>query len=343
MPIKAVRIEDGEIITKPGVYRMSLDWYHQQCCDGPSTSSSELRTLFNKSPAHAWVDSSLNTKREEPDEEEDAKKRLTEKKNFILGRAAHHLLLGEDDFHTGFIVRPDEAPDGTGRPWNGNNSSCKEWLVKQAKAGRTVLTSANIKQIRGMAYALAAHSLVQTGLLEGDVELSLVWQDKKTGIWLKSRPDVIPTASGDFADLKTTSFYGDDLDRQARDCRYDIQAALAKWGCKAVLRMDLVSFSLVYASVKPPHLVDVLMIHQNDIGEAEKDLRVAVDTLAWCHRNNNWFGPSGTQQKERLALFNSADTDKDWFRKDREYKRERLGRTMAEAEEVGKLAADMGA
>lgn len=323
MSIKATTIRDGQIIKKPGVYRMSLDWYHQQCCDGPSTSSSELRKLFSDSPAHAWNESSLNPDREDKGGD-------TEKKNFILGRAAHHLLLGEEDFHTGFVVRPDEAPDG--RAWHASNSSCKAWLEEQRKKKRTVLTPENIVQIRGMAVALGANSYVRQGILEGDVELSLIYRDKKTGIWVKNRPDVIPTHSGDFADLKTTSFYGWDLDRQARDHRYDMQAALSKWGCKEVLDLDLVSFSFVFASVKRPHMVDILTAHPDDMAYAEKDLRTALDTLAWCLKNGNWFGPSGTQERDRPILFNRIEDNR--FRDENTRRRERLAAEIAAAESV---------
>lgn len=325
--MKITRIADGEIITRPGAYRMSLDWYHSQSCAGPSTSSSELRTLFSDSPAHAWEESSLNTAKREQEDEEETK--LAEKKSYILGRAAHHLLLGEDDFQTAFIVRPLEIDD---KPWNGNRTVCKEWLRVQAKAGRTVLTDKNIEQIRGMAHALAAHPLVKMGILEGEIEVSLVWRDERTGLWLKSRPDAIPTSSGDFGDLKGTSFYAYDLDRQAENCRYDMQAALAKLGCKEVLGLDLESFSLVFASFRPPHCVDVLEIHQKDIEAAGRDLRVAIDTLAWCLEHDNWFGPSGTQRDARPVFFS------DRMREEAARRREFLQREIAKAEIVDEQA-----
>ena len=87
-------------ITEPGVYDVSIDRYHSQICDGPSISSSGIRALL-RSPAHYWRTSDLNPARVEEDDKE----------AFILGRAAHHLLLGEKEFSRQFVIRPDEAPD----------------------------------------------------------------------------------------------------------------------------------------------------------------------------------------------------------------------------------------
>lgn len=275
-------------ISKKGVYSLSMADYHGQPCIGPSVSSSGLRTIFSESPAHFWVKSSLNPNAIEQKDSE----------AFVFGRAAHHLLLGEDDFSTLFVVRPEEIE---GAAWQGNRTVCKKWIADQQKAGRTVLTPAQIEAIRGMARSLAAHPLIDAGILNGDIEKSLIWQDKETGIWLKARPDAIPNDSGDFADLKTTSETGFKLDRSVSAYRYDMQAALTKWACKEVLGIDMEEFSFVFVEKEPPHCVDVLVLDKEDIQAAEHDLRAALRTLAYCLKNNDWFGPSGTQRDARYV------------------------------------------
>lgn len=305
---------NGEKISAPGVYAgIPMDAYHGQLTVGPSVSSSGLRTIFTMSPAHYFDTSYLNTDRE--DEEG--------KEAFVLGRAAHHLLLGEDEFSTLFIVRPDEAPDG--RAWNGNNNSCKAWLEAQTKAGRTVLTKNQIDSIRGMARALAKHPLIEAGILNGQVERSLVWQDKETGIWLKVRPDVIPNDSGDAADLKTSSHFGYDFDHSASKFRYDMQAALTKWAFKQVLGMEMQSFSLIPVTSRRPHCCDVLTLQGVDITEAEQDLRVALRTFAHCLKTGNWFGPSGSQGDARFLALTPR------IREGAEYRRDFLKREIDRA------------
>lgn len=310
-----------KLIERNGIYRISLEAYHGQPCVGPSISSSGLRTIFKKSPAHFWCESSLNPEAE-PQEETDA---------FVLGRGAHHLLLGEDDFSTLFIVRPDEL---NGKPWHGNRADCKAWLDRQAEAGRTVLLASDIKHIRGMAKSLAANPLVQQGILGGDVEQSMIWKDKSSGVWLKARPDCIPTDSGDFADLKTSSRFGDDLDRDVAKYRYDMQAGLVSMACREVLKRPMQSFSFVFVESKPPYGVEVVTLKSGDVEEAEKDLRVAIDVFAHCLKTGDWFGPGGTQRDARFVHI------PDWVRENAEYRRDVLKREIEPAK-VKHSAADL--
>lgn len=280
---------DGKPLSKPGIYsRVPLSRYHGgKLCDGPSISSSGLRKIFNESPAHYWATSPLNPDRIDGEETE----------ALILGRAAHHLLLGEDNFLTEYIVRPDKI-DGAG--WQGNRIACRAWLAEQRAQGRTVLKPDQLEAIRGMAKALAANSLVTQGILNGAIEQSIVARDEETGVWLLSRPDAVPNESGDYADLKSTSAIGFDLDRAIQKHRYDMQAALVR-RCAAAIGIEMASFSFVFCEVKPPHSVEVLTLHDEDIEKADMDIQVALRVFASCLKSGNWFGPGGTQFDARYA------------------------------------------
>lgn len=323
---------DGKKISEPGIYDgIPMDIYHGDLCIGPSVSSSDLRTIFIQSPAHYFETSYLNTSKEDEDEEDEEVQK--ENANFVLGRAAHHLLLGEDDFSTQFIVRPEEAPDG--RAWNGNNNSCKAWIAHQTDAGRTILTRKQIKVVRGMARSLAKHPLIEAGILNGHVEKSIVWRDKQSGVWLKSRPDVIPNDSGDVADLKTTAAMDYDFDNDGSKFRYDMQAALTKWGLKETLNLEMQSFSFVPVLKKAPHCCDVLTLQGEDIIEAEKDLRISIEIFANCLKTGNWFGPSGTQSDARFFVFKPYIRERAQLRRDflqRELERETAANQPTQAE-----------
>ena len=185
-------------ISKPGMYRgIDLDFYHAaHICDGPSISSSGLRTIFNESPAHFFCEWRGNPNAIE----------RTERRHFIVGRAVHHALLGQPDFTKLFVVQPDDYEDektGEVKKWNNNATACRAWHAKQAKDGKTVLRQAELEQIKGMALVLGKNPIIRAGALNGLVERSIFWKDKGTGLWLKSRPDAIPTDSGDFVDYKT--------------------------------------------------------------------------------------------------------------------------------------------
>jgi hypothetical protein len=277
-------------ISQPGIYSgVSIAEYHGDLCDAPSISSSGLRTIFNESPAHYWCHSPFNPERE-PQEESEA---------FTLGRAAHHLLLGEDEFSTLFIQRPEEI---AGKPWQGNRLECKGWLAKQAKEGRTVLKPEDIKAIRGMARSLAAHPLVQNGILNGIVEHSLVWKCKDTDLWKKARPDCIPNASGDFCDLKTTtSVMTQDLQRTIAEFGYHQQGALICEGYHAITGKNAESFSLCFVEKAPPYCCRVVTLWHDDLIRGERQNYAAMWDFARCLEKGEWPGP-GDSDAEYLAL-----------------------------------------
>lgn len=270
----------GTKITEPGAYRnVPMSVYHGQPTEGPSISSSGLRTIFIKSLAHYWDESSLNPERAE----------FKDTEFTILGRAAHHALLGEADFSNFFIVRPEEAPDG--RAWNGNNNSCKQWLAERALEEITVLKQEQIEQIKGMSKALAAEPPIQGGILNGEVELSLFWQDPETGIWLKSRPDAVPN-DNDSADLKCVSDVSDDgISRALGERGYHQQAALVDEGMRMVFGRPLENFFLVYVEGKRPHCARIDTVAPEEIEAGYHENHAALRLFKRALDTGYWPGP----------------------------------------------------
>jgi len=298
---------DGKKIVQPGIYaNVPLDVYHSQdICDGPSVSSSGLRRVLeenNGSPAHFYCEWSGNPNRVEP----------PEKKAWIFGRACHHHLLGQPNFSEHFIFRPDEVPDRHGilTSWHGNKDVCKQWLAQAAAGGArwdreryrwtrdaeqrplTVLTGEDASHVRGIAEALAKHSIVQQGILNGHIERSMFWKDKRTGLWIKIRPDAVPTDSGDYADLKTTiSVQWPDLVRTVSDCAYHQQAALVAEGSEICAGLKMHSFTLVFAEKRPPYCVRPVVLRGDDIALGVRQNRRALAIIATCMQENRWPGP----------------------------------------------------
>ena len=277
-------------IGKPGVYvGVPMALYHGELCVGPSVSSSGLRTISDESPAHYYVDSYLNPDREEQEPSE----------AFILGRATHCIILGDEVFSTQFIMRPEKI--GT-EAWQSNKTICKQWLKDQVGEGRTVLLSSQIKQIRGMAHSLARHPLVQAGILNGLVEHSMVWKDKETGVWVKARPDTIPNDSGDFSDLKTTVSVGAvELMRTMAECAYHQQAALIGEGFEVLTGQKMTSFNLVFVEKKPPYCTRIVTLKDCDLVRGQQQNRFAIRTFADCVARGEWPGP-GSDDAEYMEL-----------------------------------------
>lgn len=282
----------GKPISKPGMYsKISLATYHSATiCDGLSVSSSGLRKCFSESPAHFYVEWPGN-----PDAIE-----VEDKKHFILGRAVHHLMLGEPFFAKLFAAQPTEYADektGEMKKWTYAAGVCKKWRDAREKEGKAILTAEMIEQIKGMAASLSKHPIVRAGALNGMIERSIFWKDKETGLWVKIRPDSIPTSSVDFVDLKkTTSVQWRDLQKAIFEYGYHQQGALIREGARKVLGIAQPTFTLVFVEDKPPHCVRVVTLKDGDLDRGEKQNRAALDTIARCIKSKHWPGPGGERE-----------------------------------------------
>lgn len=272
----------GQTITAPGCFvGMDMVRYHGQPCDGPSVSSSGLRTIWSESPAHFWAKSSLN-----PD-----RKAQTDSPAFAVGRLAHKLLLeGRDGLADEFAIRPDCWSD-----WR--TKEAKVWRDEQVLAGKTVITEDDLVAVTGMAESLARHPLVKAGILDGKVERSLIWKDAETGIWIKSRPDVIPNASGDYADLKTSvSVTTEALQKSLAAFHYPMQGAVVGMASEAVLGLPMQSFTLVWVEKAEPWCVRVTTLTPEDLARGAMQVRQALRTMARCLDAGHWPGPGGDRR-----------------------------------------------
>lgn len=299
-------IWDGKQITKPGMYaRIPLETYHAaDICDAPSVSSSMLRKLNpdNGSPAHFYKDWSGNPNRIE---EED------EKRHFVVGRALHHLILGEKFFAKVFVAQPAEyeaidkkTGEATLKKWTYNADVCKEWREKMRKLGRSPLSPEEVWKIRNMAEALGNHPLVRNGIFNGLIERSFFWKDKETGVWLKWRPDSVPTDSADFGELKMTrDIRYPALVRTIRDLGYYQQAALGRVACQEVLGIEMGEFRFVFAENVPPFCTGDFRIEDEDIKRGMRMNRACLRTFVKCFAEKRWPGPhDGSHGDGRLAL-----------------------------------------
>lgn len=266
---------DGKKITKAGRYSgLPIEVYHGDCTDGPGISSSGLRTIESQSPLHYWAKSYLNPDRD-PEEAKDY---------FDFGRAAHTLLLGEGGFREKYAIRPTQWSD-----WR--TKAAQEWREEQRAAGKSVLTDEQVSAIKGIAKSLSSEPLVQAGLLQGSVEHSLIWKDEITGVWLKSRPDVIPAADGTLVDVKTTTDASpQSVQRTIASYDYAMQGALAGMGLKAVMDVDMTDFVLLFVEKSAPYAINVTVVDPDWIFWARKQIRRSIDTFARCIEKNEWPG-----------------------------------------------------
>ena len=281
-------------IKKAGLYRsIDIDDYHSDACLPAGefgVSSSNLRTAWAISMAHCYDGWAHNPKR----------KQDKTARHLILGRAAHHLLLGEDRFDTSFVMQPDTYPDlktATLKPWNNNANVCIEWNEKQAKAGRTILKSEELERIRGMATSLALEPLIKDGILDGAVECSGFVKDKETGLWIKVRPDVVPMKSGDFVDLKTTADISDmGIKRRMRESGYHMQGGLI-WEWADQMGLEFETFTLAFVESDRPFCTRMIPVEDEDLARGRQQCRAMLRKVADCINRGVWPGPGQGELK----------------------------------------------
>jgi hypothetical protein len=297
--MKVLDLPDGEPVPGPGAYRMSMDHYHSQACTpGVSVSSSGLRTIWSQSPYHFWMSSELNERRLPPRDVGDA---------LILGSAAHALMLGEEDFDAKFCYVPDDAP---GRPTKTQIAAFQrtgEWSEAAVKgaifweafdlkaAGRLLLKHEQVQRIKYMSESLQRNPEAVQALTGALTEVSLIWQDDATGIWLKSRVDVVPDNGYDFSDLKTFAPQTKDIKRAVHraitDHEYPMQMALGQIGARELFGFEADNCVLVMLQTGEPYTCTPVKLDADSLYWARVKIRHAIDTFANCMETGHWPQP----------------------------------------------------
>lgn len=289
-------IADGETVQEAGAYRMSMAAYHgQDVCPGVSVSSTGIRKAALQSPMAFWKTSNLNPKRYPPKEESDA---------LILGKAAHCLILGDEVFADNFAYVPEGAPRRPTKPqieaFNRNggwSDAAREGGDYWAKfdlenSGKAELTSEQVTRIGYMAENLALLPEARAALIGNLTEISLIWQDEITGLWVKSRPDCIPDHTVDVGDLKTFSPKGGDLimaaQRATSDHGYPIQMAMAGIGTEILFGHAATQCALIFIQTGEPYEPVPLMLDDEALGWGRVMFRKGLDAIAHGMLTQEW-------------------------------------------------------
>lgn len=253
-------------ISANSIVDIPMEFYHGDCAVGPSVSGSGLVTIEQKSLAHYWWDSYHNPNQEPRDTTA-----------LAFGRACHAWTLGEPEWNKYFILSPYE-----------------EFRTKEAKAwreaqSRTIVKAEQFEAIKVMTEQLRRHPLLKNAFTDGRPEMSLIWKDRETGIWLKSRPDWLPNNSQFVPNFKTTkSAHPKAFASQAFALGYHQGAALCLDGLREVLGWKSPSYYFVAQEKDPPYVAMPFVMREHDYELGRMLNRSALRKLARALDADHW-------------------------------------------------------
>jgi hypothetical protein len=318
LPIRT--LAEGEKISEPGLYQIPLEVHHGQPCVGKSVTSSVIRRAELYSLADVWAFSPWNPHRF-PDKDSDAKSE---------GRGMAYLVEGGIDLlMEHFRVLPEDAPRRPTKPqieafekkgvWSDAAKEGAEFWEKWDSDPRETLDSDQWTKLVFMGEVLSRNDAASAAL-GGLPEVSIAWQDAKTGLWILSRPDNV-NFDGTVADYKKMSSQGKPfthhlVDRRITEHGYDMQMALAAEGMEQV-GLGWPSSAFIVAQLdSPPYHVIARPIEEDILRLAQWRNRRSLDAIARCLETGYWPGPGddvGAYQmpdklRERLEAEKNATT-----------------------------------
>lgn len=241
------------------------------------TSSSTLKKLLEKTPAHMSYDAA------HPSESSEA---------MAMGTLVHTLVLEPEKFEQQYCVAPEDLKKPTATQLNAKKPSAKTlknialYEAWQKKAeGKTMISQKQFDQASQMAGNVLTHPTASLLLQNKIVESSVYWwyrameegDDTKYKEMCKVRPDAIDIAHGVLVDLKTTtdaSYTG--FMRSVNKFYYHMSAAMYLDGvnqCHELLdatkHLAYTKFIFICVESVPPYLCAVYELHKDyiDIGK----------------------------------------------------------------------------
>lgn len=267
------------MIDTPGIYDISAEEYHADCCLEPSLSASVIHILLSQSPRHAWY-SHVRLNSEFVAEERD---------NFDRGTAAHAYLL-EGNASLEIIDAPDFR-----------TKAAREARDAARAAGKTPLLAKHWQDVLDMVEA-ATRQLDEfrdppRPFTAGKPERTIVWMEPVGSkvVWCRARVDWLADDRLTVDDYKSTaaSANPEAWTRTMFGAGADIQAAWYRRGVRAVAGVDP-KFRFCVQENFAPFLLSVISLGPMAMDLAEKKVRFALELWARCLSTDEW--PAYPQQ-----------------------------------------------
>lgn len=258
-------------IHEPGIIpNLPIEKYVADPAPAPSLSASIAHELLSRSPRHAWFKHPrLNTAYEH-----DATK-ATDR-----GTIAHGLLL-EGDASRVTIIGAE----------NYKTKKAQEQRDAARAEGRLPILVGEHEDVKAMvdvARAYIATTELADEWASGLVEHTLVWQERD--LWFRSRPDWGARDWRILVDYKTAGRTAepDAFGRQLLTYGYELQAALALRGIRALAKPRDPVFVFLVQEVEPPYACSLVSLSPEFLEFAARKLETAITAWGDCLRANRW-------------------------------------------------------
>lgn len=258
-------------ISEPGVYQMTAEEYHADCCETPSLSCSIAKVLISKSPLHAW----LQHARLSPNAVS------KEKESFDIGSAAHALLLEGidrmavlpfDDYRTSAAKAARDAARLTGKH---PVLEAKSFLIR------------NMIEIARQAFLECAD--IGYAWEDGKPEQVIIWRDRG-GIMCRMRADWLSSDLDCIVDYKSTTDSAPSVfNRQISRMNYHIQDAFYRRGLSAITGREN-RFFFMAQELEEPFACSFHAVAPSLSSIADDLVERAIVTFAGCLQNDVWPG-----------------------------------------------------
>lgn len=170
----------------------------------------------------------------------------------------------------------------------------KAWReFREANAGRTCVSAAEMDAALDMAEAVRSHPLAGRLIANCRAEVSLTWTDKATGIACKARLDALTPRT--IVELKTvTSADPWEFGRVCARLGYHKQLAFQRRGVRAVLKRKHPAVRIIAVEIEPPYDVVVFRPDEDALWAADETIG---DLLVMAERLRHKREPRGRSEK----------------------------------------------
>ncbi len=167
-----------------------------------------------------------------------------------------------------------------------------EWAAFLIESeGKEIVEQAELDKLKNIRDAVWAHPAAGKLLaMIREVETSIFWKDKDTGVDCRCRPDAILT-NGVILDIKTTKdARPDEFAKSIANYRYHVQAPFYSDGYLEAFGEKPKSFVFVAVETEEPHLVAVYVASDTMKLRGRVEYQQDLRTYARCVETDTWPG-----------------------------------------------------